>query len=419
MNSTMQLIFKLLVSASVCLGAACVSAQESWPEYRGADGAGRVAFGAIPIDFSEANVQWKVAVSGRAWSSPVVWGEQVWVSTATRDGKRMSAMSFDLQTGQKLHDVLAHENKSPGFCHDANTYASPTPAIEDGRIYVHFGRYGTSCLDTSTGEILWQRTDILCDHYRGPGSSPILSDKLVMFAMDGVDQQFVIALDKSTGETAWRTPREINYGTDNPDRKKAYGTGTIVDVGADRLLVLPSAMATVAYDISNGKPKWTVYHGGMNASTRPLKTNFGTVLVTNGMGKMASIAFDAEGDATETHIRFERSKVVPKKSTPVVVNDLAFMVNDKGVASCINVKTGEEKWAQRLGGKYAASLITDGEKVLSLSESGEIHVFAAKDQYESLGDLKFADGFHASPAAIDGNLILRSLTHLYRINRKK
>lgn len=411
----MQRILKLLITVSICLSPVPTYAQEAWPEFRGAGGTGHVNSGAIPTDFSESSIQWKVPVRGRAWSSPVIWGDQVWVTTATRDGKRMSALCFDLETGKQLHDVLIHENESPEFCHQRNTYASPTPAIEENRIYLHFGRYGTSCVDTSTGEIIWQRTDIQCDHFRGPASSPVLSDGLLMFAMDGFDQQFVIALDKQTGKTVWRTPRALKYGTNNGDRKKAYGTGTVVDVAQSQLLILPSAAATVAYDVTDGRPVWTVYHGGMNASARPQSTKHGTVLITNGMGKMVSVAIDGQGDATDTHIRFTRSKVVAQKSTPIVVNDLAFMLSDKGVASCIDAKTGKEKWAERLGGRFAASPITDGQKILALSESGRIHVFAASDQYQSLADEKFADGFNASPAAVDGSLILRSLTHLYRI----
>ena len=154
----------------------------------------------------------------------------------------------------------------------------------------------------------------------------------------------------------------------------------------------------------------------MNASARPQKTGFGTVLITNGMGKLVSVAVDGQGDTTDTHVRYTRSKVVAVKSTLVIVNNLAFMVDDKGVASCFDTKTGQEKWAKRLAGKCAASLVTDGEKVLSLRESGAIHVFAASDQFKLLSTTKkFADGFHASPAAINGTLILRSKTHLFCI----
>ena len=407
----------LTVIFSITLGgsAATLVAQDTWPEFRGTKGNGRIADGAIPVDFSESSIRWKAPVPGRAWSSPVVWGDQVWVTTATPDGKRMSAMCFDAKTGAQVFDVLIHENEQPRKCHKANTYASPTPAIEDGRIYVHFGSYGTSCLDTSSGKILWQRTDIECDHFRGPASSPILSSRLLMVALDGADYQFVIALDKQTGETVWRTPREIDYGTNNGDFKKAFSTAALVDVGGRELLVSPAAVATIAYNIADGKPQWTIYHAGMNASARPILTGDGTVLVSNGFGKLLAVDPTGQGDVTKTHVRYLRTKAVPHKGTLVLVDDLAFAVSDAGIATCFDARTGEEIWAKRLGGKFAASPITDGKQILALSESGTIHVFEASDQFRSLAKIDFADGFRASPAAVKGDLLLRSLTHLYRI----
>ena len=404
-------IFFILSSGS----GANLIAQDAWPELRGTDGNGRIADGAIPIDFSNSKTAWKVPVAGRAWSSPVVWGDQVWVTTATPDGKRMSAMCFDAETGKQVFDILIHENEKVYRCNKANTYASPTPAIEEGRIYVHFGTYGTSCLDTSTGEILWQRTDINCDHVQGPAASPILSSKLLMFAMDGADHQFVIALNKQTGETVWRTERDINYQTKKGDFKKAYSTGAIFDVGDKKLLVSPAAVACIAYDIANGEPQWTVYYGDMNAVARPILTDGGIVLIGNGFGKLVAVDPTGQGDVTETHVRYQRTKAIPKKGTPVLVDGLAFAVSDDGIASCFEAETGKQFWAERLGGKFAASPITDGKKILALSESGTVHVFQASDQYKSLAKVEFADGFQASPAAINGDLILRSLTHLYRI----
>ncbi len=409
------LLVSTFISVSTALTISSAYAQDAWHEFRGTQGNGRIADGAIPVDFSPSKVLWKTPVPGRAWSSPVVLGNQVWVTTATPDGKRMSAICFDVRTGEQVFDVLIHENETPYFCHKANSYASPTPTIEAGRIYVHFGRYGTTCLDTTNGKIIWQRTDIQCDHFRGPASSPVLSKTLLMVAMDGIDQQFVIALNKQTGETAWQTNRDIEYGTDNGDRKKAYSTGTVVNVRDKQLLISPSAVATIAYDIANGKPQWTVYHAGMNASARPIQTSNGTVLLTNGMGKLLAIDPSGQGDVTQTMVRYERSKVIPKKSTPVIVDGLAFAIDDKGVASCFDAETGKAVWAKRIGGKFAASPITDGEKILAANEAGTIHIFKAAAQYEPLAEVNFADGFHASPAAIQGDLILRSLTHLYRI----
>lgn len=390
-------------------------AQDNWPEFRGNSGTGRVAAGCIPTDFSQAKIHWKVPVKGRSWSSPVVWEDQVWVTTATVDGKQLSALCFDFKSGKKIFDVLLHQPESPGVCHSTNTYASSTPAIESGRLYAHFGSNGTSCLDTATGEILWQRTDLQCDHLRGAGSSPILSTDLVMFAMDGVDQQFVIALNKQNGETVWQTTRDIDYGTDKGDYKKAYATGTIFDITQRQLLVLPSAVASVAYDIADGQLVWSVYHDGMNAAARPLRTSTGSVLVTNGMGKLVAVDPTGKGDVTDTHFRYMRSKVIPTKSTPIIVGQQVFMVSDKGVASCIDAESGDEIWAQRLGGKFDSSPVTDGEKILALNTTGKIFVFQAADSFKLLSSTNFADEFHASPAAARGDLILRSLTHLYRI----
>ena len=410
--------FACLVGLFCFLFVCLASAQENWPEYRGTDGTGKVDEGSITTDFSDANVTWKVPVPGRAWSSPVVWGDQVWLTTATPDGKKLSALCFDLESGKTIFDIVLHQPQDPGECHGTNTYASSTPAIEAGRIYAHFGPNGTSCLDTATGEILWQREDIKCRHHRGAASSPILSDDLVMFAMDGNDRQYVIALNKQTGETVWQTKREIDYPVENGDRKKAYGTGVIFDINNRQLLVLPTAVATIAYDIKNGEAVWIAYHGGMNSAARPLMLPSGSLLITNGLGKLLVIDPTGQGDVTDSHIKYVRAKVIPDKSTPLIVGDSAFMVSDKGIASCIEAETGKEVWAKRLKGMFDASPVTDGEKILAMNTAGTIYVFKASDTFELLVETEFADQFHASPAAINGDLILRSLTHLYRVGRK-
>ncbi len=214
----------------------------NWPEFRGPTADGHASQSELPVEFGEdKNVQWKVAIHGKGWSSPVIWGEQVWLTTATEDGTRMSVICVELATGKVLHDFVLYENETPDFCHPTNSYASPTPAIEDGRLYVHFGKYGTACIDTQTAEVIWSRTDFECDHYRGPASSPILFAGLLIVAFDGYDQQYVVALDKTTGQTRWKRDRNIEYAKDNGDWKKAYGTGSIFEVNGKPLLVYPSA----------------------------------------------------------------------------------------------------------------------------------------------------------------------------------
>lgn len=392
--------------------------QGNWPEYRGPAGNGHIANGKIPIEFSATqNIRWKTPIHGMGWSSPVIWEDQVWLTTATEDGKKMYGICVDLNSGKIIHDKLIHENAEPRFRHPTNSYASCTPAIEKDRVYLHFGSYGTSCLDSNTGEILWQRTDLECDHFRGPGSSPILHGDHLIVALDGFDLQYVVALDKKTGATVWKTDREIDYGTDNGDWKKAYGTGAVFDVQGKTQLVFPSAKATIAYQPETGKPIWTVYHDGMNASARPIMTRNGMVVLTNGMGRMDLVDPNGTGDITKSNIQWTVAKNVAKRPSPIVVGDRIYMFNDTGIASCVNLLTGESIWQQRIGGSFAASPIFDGEHIVACNEQGEVLAFRPDDNgLTEVAKIKLGNGFKASPAVAGSRLILRSLSDLYCVS---
>jgi outer membrane protein assembly factor BamB len=240
-----------------CLALICfsplASAAERWTQFRGPDGAGISDATGLPIQWSETqNIRWKTALPGKAWSSPVVWDEQVWATNATEDGKRLSAVCIDRKTGDVVRDVLVFAVEKPQFCYPFNSYASSTPVIEEGRIYVHYGSHGTACLDTADGRTIWSRQDLLCDHFRGAGSSPIIFGKLLFLTFDGADRQYVAALDKETGKTVWEQDRNIDYGTDNGDHKKAFSTPTVVAANGKAELVSPAAAATIAYDPLTG-----------------------------------------------------------------------------------------------------------------------------------------------------------------------
>ncbi len=401
----------------VCFSNCPLIAQENWPEFRGPSGNGQALGSKLPIEISESeHVDWKTPIHGKGWSSPVVWDDQVWLTTATIDGKQMSVICVDLETGKVLRDQVIHQNASPAFCHPTNSYASPTPAIEEGRVYLHFGSYGTTCLDIRTGKTIWQRTDLKCDHFRGPASSPILYENMLIVAFDGFDLQYVVALDKETGKTIWKTDREIDYGTDNGDLKKAYGTGSVFQVNGKPMLVYPSAMATIAYDVKTGEPIWTVYHDGMNASARPVIAENGLVIWTNGMGKMVAVKPTGTGDITESHLVWSLRQGVAKRPSQLVIGNRLYMISDKGIASCIDVENGNPIWQVRIGGEFAASPIFDGEKIFVFSESGDIHIFKPGDQFLRLGRSQLGDGFKASPAVVGNRMILRSFSHLYCIS---
>ncbi|HMO35609.1 MAG TPA: PQQ-binding-like beta-propeller repeat protein, partial [Gemmatales bacterium] len=291
---------------------------EVWPEFRGPNGHGLAAAHANPpVEWSEQNnLLWKTAIHDMGWSSPVVRDGKVWLTTAPRDGKKLYALCVELATGKILHDVAVFEVGQPEFCHDTNTYASCTPVLESGRVYVHFGSYGTACLDTVTGKKLWERRDFPCDHFRGPGSSPILVDDFLILSFDGVDVQYLVALNKMNGSTVWQTRRSTDYQTDNGDNKKAYSTPGLFTIAGVRQMISPGAVTTFAYNPVTGEELWSVRHGGMNASARVLHGH-GLFYLTTGDGPTHLVAV-AEHGQKHRQPAWTISKAIPKRSSPIL-----------------------------------------------------------------------------------------------------
>lgn len=391
-----------------------------WNQFRGPNGDGNAGDAKIPVEFGEdKNVKWKVPIEGKAWSSPVVWGEQVWVTTATEDGKRMSAVAVGLGDGKVVHNVTVFENPEPQYCHPLNSYGTPTPVVEAGRVYVHFGVHGTACLDTKSGKVLWSRRDLPCNHHRGPASSPIVHGDLLVLHFDGFDVQYVVALDKNTGKTVWRHDRAFDFQTNDGDAKKAYGTPTVIKAGGKEQLISPAAVATEALDPKSGDLLWTVRHGGMNASARPLFAH-GLVFLANGMGQFLAVkpAEPGAGDITGKNVAWDSSRSMPKRSSPVLVGEHLYMVSDNGVAACVEAKTGKEVWSERLdGGEYAASPIHASGKIYFFSMDGMVTVVEAGPTFKVLAEHQFDQGFMASPAVVGDAMVLRTKTHLYRIGQ--
>ena len=389
-----------ILSLGSTIFAGLARGETNWPQFRGPGADGHSAATGLPVSWSEQdNVVWKTAIPGRGWSSPVIWGDQIWMGTATPDGKLMSAVCVHRVSGKILHNLPLFENEKPRFCHAMNSYASPTPVIEDGRVYIHFGSYGTACLDTSNGETLWARRDLPCDHFRGPGSSPILYKNMVVIHYDGFDFQYVVALDKKTGDTIWKRDRDIDFGTDNGDIFKAYCTPIVIQVNGKPQLISPASKATLAYDPETGKELWRVRYTGFSATAQPL-FGHGMVFINTGFGKadMVAVRPDGSGDVTESHVKWHVKKSLGSKPSQVLVGDLIFNVSDAGVGSCLDAKTGETVWTKRIGGKYSSSLLAADGRVYYLSHEGKATVIKAAREYTELASNQLDDGFMASPA---------------------
>ncbi len=393
-------------------------AADHWPQYRGPHGNGISDSQNVPITWSETeNIRWKVPIHDKGWSSPVVWGDQIWLTTARADGKAFYAMCLDLKTGKVIHDKELFTETNPAFCHDFNSYASPTPAIEEGRVYVHFGSHGTLCLDTKTADILWERKDLKCDHYRGPGSSVTLYKDWLFLIFDGFDVQYVVALDKKTGQTVWKKDRGIAYTTTNGDLKKAYATPAILEIKGHAEVICPSAEATQAFDPATGEEIWRVTHGGMNAAARPVFGN-GLIYLTSGHNmNLLAVKQGLRGKIDKDGIAWRVIKGVPTRPSLLLLKDLLFMVSDNGIASCLDAKTGKTHWQERISGDFSASPVYANGHIYFADQNGKTYVIAADKTFKQVALNRLPSGCMASPAIVGDNLLLRTKTHLYCIGK--
>jgi len=409
--------YSLSVFAMI-LTTAALQAADTWPQFRGPTGDGLSDARDVPTTWSETeNVRWKVPIHGKGWSSPVVWGDQVWVTTAPENGKEFYAICVDRKSGKIVHDLKIFTEAKPQFCHDFNSYASPTPVIEDGRLYVHFGRYGTACIDTTTGKTLWENHELKCDHWRGPGSSPILYGKLIILTFDGYDAQFIAALNKSDGKVAWKKDRNIAFPDNNGDLKKAYSTPTIIDVNGKPQLVSPAAEATIAYDPVSGDELWRVIHSGMNEASKPV-FGHGMVFLNNGhKTTLYAVRLGGSGLLTDDDVAWKASRAVPSRPSMLLIDDYLYMVNDQGVASCVEAKTGKYRWNERVCKGMSGSPVVAGGKIYMADQEGTTAVVEASPTFKPVATNKLADGCMASPAVVDGAIFLRTKTHLYCIGK--
>jgi outer membrane protein assembly factor BamB len=397
-----------------------------WPQFRGPEGTGHAASTALPLTWAEGkNVTWKTAVHGRAWSSPVILGNQVWMTTATPDGRELFAVALDRDSGKIVFDLKLFDVATPQYAHPFNTYASPTPVIEPGRVYVTFGSPGTAAIDTKTGKVIWERRDFECNHFRGAGSSPILFGDLLLMHFDGSDHQFVVALDKRTGKTVWRTPRSIDFQDLGPDGKpkadgdfrKGFATPQIVMVEGRPVMVSVGSKAVYGYDPLTGKELWRVIErGSHSASSRPV-AGHGLVFVPMGFDQAQLLAIrpDGQGDVAASHVAWRFGKGAPSKPSILLVGDVIYMVNDGGIVGAVEAKTGELVWRGRVEGTYSASPLFANGRIYLFNEDGKTTVLEAGRELKVLAENFLEDGFMSSPAVDGRALYLRTRTHVYRI----
>jgi outer membrane protein assembly factor BamB len=408
-----------------------LSAQESipgWTHFRGSDLNGISPEKELPLTWSDSlNVAWKTAIEGRGWSSPVVYGEQVWMTSATIDGKELSVICVDFASGDIIYNQVLFYPDTVYRKHAINSYATPTPAIEAGYVYVHFGRYGTACLDTKTGKKIWERTDMQCEHIQGPGSSLLIYKEKLIVHMEGSDQQYIVALDKRSGETIWRTERpKAIYDKLGYIGKKAYITPIIVKVNGRDLMISNGAAVCIAYDPENGKEVWRIIQGEDSTISMPVAYNglvyFYTGFVTDAEGEKYAelLAVDpvGEGDIASTNIKWRLKSPILQLQSPLIYDGLLYTVDSKALLSCLDAGSGESIWTKQLKGKFHSSPVYADGHVYINSTRGETYVVKAGKEFEMVAENKLDGEIWTSPAITGSAILMRTSKSLYKLSSR-
>lgn len=392
-----------------------------WPQFRGPGGQGHSDATNLPLTWSETeNVVWKVPVAGLGWSSPSIQGDQIWLTTAIDDGKSLHAIALDRATGKTIHDVVVFELADPGAVHSKNSHASPTPLIEDDRVYIHFGAHGTACLKTD-GSVVWKTQELKHDHRHGPGGSPVIYQNLLILNCDGSDLQFVVALDKNTGKEVWKKKRE-HIGEDRISGKSsvpmAYTTPLLTEINGKIQLLSSGADSIVSYDPLTGDELWWFRYDGYSNVPRPV-VGKGHVFISSGYDRpeFFAVRVDGTGDVTESHLAWNMKKAAPLNPSPLLLGDELYVVSDNGIATCLDAVSGEQHWQERIGGNFSASPTFADGRIYFLDEEGKTTVVASGKKFEVLASNQLEGRTLASPAMVDSSIFLRTDTHLYRIEK--
>ncbi|MBI1354451.1 MAG: PQQ-binding-like beta-propeller repeat protein [Acidobacteria bacterium] len=386
-----------------------LAAPPAWPEFRGPTGQGVSLAEELPLHWSETeNIAWKTPIPGRGWSSPAILDGKAWMTTATDAGRSLRAIAVDAASGKILHDVeVFNLSGAPPKKHEKNSHASPTPILEENRVYVHFGSQGTAALD-GDGKVLWRNQEHHFVQGHGNGGSPVVWKDLIIFNCDGIDRQFIAALDKNTGETRWTKSRGKS--------RMSYATPLIIETDQGPQLISPGGDYAASYDPSTGEEIWRITYDGFSLVPRPVYAN-GLVYIASGFYGpiLFAVKPDGRGDVTASKVVWKETRGVPLTSSPIVSGGRLYMVSDNGIASCLNALTGQRLWQARLGGNFSASPLLAGNRLYFTSETGETTVIEDAPKYHELAKNQI-EGDTLASFAVDGTaLLLRSGTDLYRI----
>jgi outer membrane protein assembly factor BamB len=387
----------------------------TWPQFRGVDGQGHVETLQLPVEFdARTNVKWRTEIPGLGHASPVHEGSTVWLATASRDGKSQGAVSVDLSSGKILQEVTVFQPASVEEIHSDNSYASPTPVLSDGRLYLHFGTYGTACLEAGSGEVLWRNNEFTIEHQGGPGSSPVLFENLLIVTCDGANEQFLAALDIADGHVVWKRPRTAPLRDSNVTHR-AFTTPLLVHFKGSPQLISPGPDQCHAYHPGTGEEIWHVRYVGFSTVPRPVADDDATYFCTGYYDpELWAVELAGTGDVTSSHVRWKGKTTIPDTPSPVLHKEQVIVLTDNGVLTSLDTQTGKRNWVFRVGGNHSASPLIAGDLLYTSSEEGLVKVVDISAKPKLVATNKLGERIMASPAVIGHDLLIRTEKAIYR-----
>lgn len=429
MISKLRLFYCIFFIAFFSFSLPAGSQDDNWTHFRGSNLNGIALSENIPLNWDESSIKWKTQIHDNGYSSPVVYGNQVWVTTAKSDGKELYAVCINFQTGEIIYDIKVFTPDKVEGKHSLNTYASPTPCIEKGFVYVHYGSMGTACINTENGSIVWKRDDFKCRHVQGPASSPVIYKNLIILHFEGVDVRYIVALDKSDGKLIWRSDRPAApYEALTEIGRKAYITPLIINVKGRDMLISNGSAVCIAYDPNNGKEIWRVVNGAESTIAMPVSEKGlvywyeGYMVAADGSSytELLAVNPDGNGDITHTNVIWKKRDELSRNQslTPVIKDGLIYTLNTRNVLMCIDAATGKEIWSTHVTSNYDASPIYVNGNIWFFSVKGEAMAIKAGRNYEVVARNQMDSGIWATPAILRNSVILRTQKYLYRIGRE-
>jgi outer membrane protein assembly factor BamB len=380
-------------------------AESQWPCFRGPTGQGIALETEFPLTWSQTeNILWKVELSGRGNSSPVIWGDRLFITSASKDGKMRELFCFSRSDGRLLWQRAAPAPREIERIIKKNSYATSTPVTDGERVIAFFGNSGFVCYDMN-GQLQWKQHIGHFTTTHGPGTSPVIyRDKIIFIQDQNRGESVFIALDKKTGRKLWQHDRAEAMGWANP---------VIVRVADHDELIYNGSFHVKGYNPDTGSQIWSLA-GPTREAIPMIVTGGGLIYSASGRnGTILALRPGGEGDITQTHLCWLNERGGPHVPSPVYHQGRLYLVSDMGVAMCLEAASGDIVWQERLKGLFSMSPIIAGDKLILINEKGLTYILQAGDTLSILAQNDLGEETLATPAVLGGRIYIRTASNLY------